>query len=201
MDIQLLTDLLLDTNNDLRDIAKEMGVSLSEVREKIKDLGLDWIAKGKGVSRGQSMLLGLMRELFPGEDIVTEESIGHRLRLDVYCPAHKIAAEYHGRQHFQFVEHFHKDLAGFKEAQERDWQKAEICKEQGIALAVFTYKDVLSKQLVFDRLIQAMRETPYKKEESPSSYKGNPHYEKMMEYKREQDKKRYQKMKDYRRDS
>lgn len=195
-DDDLLTDLLIDTNLSVREIAKELGREQVDVTKRIRDLGLSWIRRKKGyISRGQGALMDIMQELLPGEDVVAEEPIGKRLRLDVYCPTYKLAAEYHGRQHFQFVPHFHGDKEGFLASQARDEEKIQICKDLGIALVIFRYCDRLTKETVFERMLEALRSTPYIEEEKQSKYKGNPYYEAMKRRNREYQKKRYQQMK------
>lgn len=195
-DDDMLTDLLIDTNLSVREIADELGREQVDVTKRIRDLGLSWIRRKKGyISRGQGALMDIMQELLPGEKIVSEEPIGKRLRLDVYCPSYKLAAEYHGRQHFQFVPHFHGTKEGFLAAQARDEEKIKICKDLGIALVVFRYCDRLTKETVFERMMDALRTTPYIEEEKESKYKGNPFYEAAKKRNREYRKELYHKMK------
>jgi hypothetical protein len=54
------------------------------------------------------------------------------LRADFFLPARKLVAEVHGRQHYEFVPHFHKDRLGFMRAQARDRQKREWCELNNI---------------------------------------------------------------------
>jgi len=67
---------------------------------------------------------------------------GHRLQLDFYIDELKIAAEVQGDQHYKFTPHFHGDLAGFEALQQRDRDKAFLCKKHGVELhEIFTYTD------------------------------------------------------------
>lgn len=194
-EIDLLTDFLFDSNLSNFDIARELSRPEAETAKMIRDLGLSWVRqkkKGRAVSRGQAALTTIMRKLLPGEEIVSEEPIGHRLRLDVYCPSYKLAAEYHGRQHFFYNAFFHGDKEGFRASQERDQRKEDLCKEMGIALVVFRYNDDLTEDTVYQRMLDAMRMTPYVKEEKPPTYAGDPYYEAMKEKQREYRKQQYQ---------
>lgn len=91
-----LIDLLFDSNLSLSEIAKQIGISYKELNKKISSLGLNWIKEQKKKSsRGQAALTHIIKKLLPGQKVVNEYHIGDRLKLDVYCPAYKIAAEFH----------------------------------------------------------------------------------------------------------
>jgi len=49
--------------------------------------------------------------------------------------------EFHGKQHFDFVLYWHKDLIGFAIQLERDQKKRDFAKEKGIPLIEITYKE------------------------------------------------------------
>lgn len=63
------------------------------------------------------------------------------LYVDFLIPNQRIAIEVHGRQHFEFVYHFHKTKANFFKAQARDRKKAEWLKLNDIDLIVLSDKD------------------------------------------------------------
>lgn len=192
----VLTDFVFDSNLSTREIAQEFDVSELIIKKRIRDLNLSWVRRKNGhLSRGQGALTTIMRKLLPNEKIVTEEPIGERLRLDVYCPAYKLAAEYHGRQHFQYVQFFHGDKEGFYDSQARDERKLEICKELGIILLVFRYTDVLTEDAVFQRMLDAIRDAPPIVKAEKKSIKGDPYYESWKQRQREYRKQSYRKMK------
>jgi hypothetical protein len=192
----ILVDLLFETNLSQKDIAKELGWTEYKVAARIRELGLQWVKrKNRKLSRGAASLLTIMQKLFPNEEVVVEYPVGERLRLDVYCPRYKVAAEYHGRQHFYYVEHYHGNLRGFEEAQERDQRKIELCQEQGISLISLRYNDELSEQTVFDRLMTSLQATPAVRTERVSAFKGNPYYEAQKQRQREWRRKQYREMK------
>jgi hypothetical protein len=160
-DLELLSDLLFETNYSLSQIADELGCSLGELNKKINSSGLSWIKdKRKKMSRGQTALTAIMQKLLPGEKIINEFHIGDKLKLDVYCPKYSLAAEYHGRQHFYYTSRFYDSKYDFEQAVIRDSKKADWCKENGIALLVFRYNDNLTEQSVFDRMLDAIRSNP-----------------------------------------
>ena len=67
------------------------------------------------------------------------------LELDGYCPEINIAFEFNGRQHVEYVEHFHISLEGFEQQKERDKRKQQICKDMVIFLCIishtYTYRE------------------------------------------------------------
>jgi len=157
-DIDFLIDLLMDSNMSIAQIAKELDVPVAEVNKKINNLGLNWLKDSrKKMSRGQTALTNIMKKLLPGEEVINEYHIGDRLKLDVYCPKYSIAAEYHGRQHFYYTSRFFESRYDFIEAQKRDEKKVQYCKDNGIALVVFRYNDSLTEQSVYDRILEAIR--------------------------------------------
>jgi hypothetical protein len=91
-----LIDLLFDSDLTISQIAKEINLSYNDLNKRISSLGLGWIKEQKKKSsRGQSALTHVMKKLLPGQKVVNEFHIGERLKLDVYCPSYKVAAEFH----------------------------------------------------------------------------------------------------------
>jgi hypothetical protein len=157
-DINFLTDLLFDTSLSISEIAKQLDVSIPEVNKKINSLGLSWLKNSrKKMSRGQTALTMIMQKLLPGEEIINEHHIGDKLKLDVFCPKYKIAAEYHGRQHFYYTSRFFESKYDFEQAQKRDEKKAQYCIDNGIALIVFRYNDLLTEQAFYDIMLTEIR--------------------------------------------
>lgn len=197
-DEEFLIDLLFETKMSLSEISRELSISVNELNKKINSMGLSWIKDHhKKMSRGQSALTSIMQKLLPGEKIVNEYHIGDRLKLDVFCPKYKIAAEYHGRQHFYYTQRFFDSKYEFEEAQKRDQKKLDLCKEQGITLIVFRYNDLLTEQSVYDRMIDAIRSSEYVPEEKKTkSIKDYPSYIRAKKNNSKKRKEYYKKMKD-----
>lgn len=57
-----------------------------------------------------------------------------KLELDIYIEDINTAIEIQGKQHYVFVEHFHKTYDGFKAQLKRDKEKRELCYGKGIKL-------------------------------------------------------------------
>jgi hypothetical protein len=205
-----LLDLLLETNMSIAEIAKELNISQAEVQRKQKDLGLGWIRRrDRKMSRGQGALTQIMQKLLPGTEIINEHHIGERLMLDVYCPKYKLAAEYHGRQHFEFIARFHDTYHDFERSKDRDERKIQLCQEHGITLVVFRYNDVLTEDLVFDRLLTAIRNDNNQVQIKPKiksklqtksqlTVKNNPYYEEAKQRRKDYERELRRKLKEER---
>ena len=72
-----------------------------------------------------------------------------------------------------------------------------MCKQQGIALVVFRYNDHLTEQSVFDRMLQAIKDSPFVKDQKTKNniYESD-FYKSMKKKKSEERKKIYRAIKD-----
>jgi len=194
---EFLTDLLLDSDLSLTQIAQELGITINVLNKSINRLGLSWAKdRHKKMSRGQAALTMIMKKLLPGEKIINEHHIGDKLKLDVYCPKYKLAAEYHGRQHFFYTQRFFESKYEFDEAQKRDQKKIEICRELGITVVVFRYNDMLTEESVYDRMLDAIRSSEFKPEKKiKKSVTNNPAYQEAKKRNSERKKQAYKKAK------
>lgn len=196
----IIKDLLFEGNLSIAAIGEQIGWNRAQTAKRIKQLGLDWVKrKDRKLSRGHAALTEIMQRLLPGETIVNEHHIGERLMLDIYCDKYRLGAEYHGRQHFFYSNLFHKSKEDFHAQQARDERKMLLCQEQGIALVVFRFNDELTDDAVFDRMIEAIKSTPYvEPEKKKNTFKGNHFYEKQKAKQREYRKQKYREYKDRR---
>lgn len=105
------------------------------------------------MSKPQQELYDIVCKLYGKSLVVSEYTLGDGTRIDVAVPFYRIALEYHGRQHFQFVEHFHKNEEEFIKAVARDVSKKTACLDAGWRFVEFSYKDILTEALVVDRII------------------------------------------------
>lgn len=197
-DIDFLVDLLFDTNLSISEIAKELDVNVNDINKKINSLGLNWLKTSRRkMSRGQTALTMILKKLIPGEEIVNEYHIGDKLKLDIYCPKYKIAIEFHGRQHFFYTGRFYESKYEFEEAKKRDEKKTKYCKDNGIALVVFRYNDALNESSVCDRILTAIRESPYHvHDDRKYSITGSDFYQLAKKKNSEYRKKMYKKIKE-----
>ena len=64
---------------------------------------------------------------------------GQHLELDCFNQELRLAVEYNGRQHYEFVPFFHRTIDDFRAMQERDAAKSELCRRYGVSLVVVPY--------------------------------------------------------------
>jgi len=87
----------------------------------------------------------IIKEVFPTTTVLEEVSIYIRPRevlfLDFYIPLHHLAVEVHGKQHFEFVPHFHVDRYGFAKHKKRDNEKLEWCQINNIRVIILSYNE------------------------------------------------------------
>lgn len=89
----------------------------------------------------------LLRKQFPYDTILEEVPLpgSHKpsrkstLYVDFLIPSHSLAVEVHGRQHFEFVVHFHGNRQGFQKSKARDRDKANWFINNNIELIVLSY--------------------------------------------------------------
>ena len=89
----------------------------------------------------------LLREQFPYDTILEEVPLpgSHKpsrkstLYVDFFIPSHSLAVEVQGRQHFEFVAHFHGDRQGFRKSKARDRDKANWLENNDIQLIALSY--------------------------------------------------------------
>jgi hypothetical protein len=111
-----------------------------------------------GKYKGQEQLTRILESIF-GMSAETEKTFpwlisprGARLRVDIYFTELNIAVEYHGKQHAEFPNAFHKTAEDFRYAAMCDAWKITTLRQHGIRVLEFTYKDKLTKQHVLNKL-------------------------------------------------
>lgn len=76
---------------------------------------------------------------------------GGQLSYDVFISEINVAIEYQGLQHFQPVDFFGGEESFLKQV-ERDREKRELSEKNGIKLVYITYDDVITKELIKERV-------------------------------------------------
>jgi very-short-patch-repair endonuclease len=77
------------------------------------------------------------------------------LQLDRYYPDLKLAFEYDGKQHDEYVKFIHKSKSNFDYYKVCDALKDKGCKQRGITLIRVDHKDKLNEQLVARKIKEA----------------------------------------------
>lgn len=116
------------------------------------------VMDGRG-SKHQRHLFLLLKEIYHKYSVVYElfiPSLGQR--FDLFVMELGLALEYDGEQHFKYIEHFHKDTAGYVASKVLDRTKAEFCTDNGIKM-VRLRGDVMNYST--ESLKDVIRKVPY----------------------------------------
>lgn len=101
--------------------------------------------KVKGESKGETLCREAAQRVFgkPFNKIrplfLKNDVTGKNLELDIYNEDLKLAIEFNGRQHYEYVPFFHKNYEDFLTQRYRDEMKKVKCKENGIRLIEIRY--------------------------------------------------------------
>lgn len=100
-------------------------------------------------SQSQFRLGELIRLVYGLNAMILEEFpvIGTRMSLDFYLPHHGIAFEFQGRQHTEYVHHFHRDQKTFDRQLARDREKRQWCILNDIDLVEVHDKNISTDDL------------------------------------------------------
>ncbi len=96
-------------------------------------------------SRSEILTRSILEELtglfFPSirPDFLKNPETNCNLELDGYCDDLKLAFEYQGKQHYEFIEHFHKSEEIFEYKQNLDRLKLKLCKMNEISVILIPY--------------------------------------------------------------
>ncbi|WP_215575299.1 zinc-ribbon domain-containing protein [Bacillus mycoides] len=77
--------------------------------------------------------------------------------LDGFNEEQKIAFEYHGVQHYEYIEFFHKEERQFKEQKQKDRMKRKMCKEKGIKLITVPYTVANNDELFVKFIVHSLK--------------------------------------------
>lgn len=113
---------------------------------------------GRG-SKDQRIIYEYLLELYPYQNVVYEYYIPSiNQRIDIFIPSLGIAVEYSGRQHSEYVEHFHRGMEGYLKGRELDRKKIDHLKEIGAKLIIIYYNNMVNSS---EELKTIIDNTPY----------------------------------------
>jgi len=75
------------------------------------------------------------------------------LSYDFYIEKYNLLIEFNGRQHYEFVSYFHKDLHDFHRQLHHDWLKRKYAREHNIELLVIPYWDFDNIEKILEQII------------------------------------------------
>jgi hypothetical protein len=94
-------------------------------------------------SAGHKRARELLEQLYPVDRRLEEVMLPgtNGLRADFLLPGRRLVIEVHGRQHYEYVSHFHRDRLGFLRHQQRDRDKREWCELNNILYIELPHDD------------------------------------------------------------
>ena len=109
--------------------------------------------KKRKVSKHHLRARELLSELFPFETILEELTLpGSKtairktvLYADFYIHSYRLMVEVHGKQHYSFTSHFHKDKKSFFQSKMRDRDKRKWCDKNSIVLVELPYNETTNE--------------------------------------------------------
>jgi hypothetical protein len=112
-----------------------------------------------GKSQWHTKARDLLVEKFPNYPLYEEVTLPgsstprrkSSLYLDFYVPQLELAVEVHGRQHYEYVAHFHKTRADFRKSLQRDRDKEEWCQINEISLIVLPWNQTQQWEQILDQ--------------------------------------------------
>lgn len=113
-------------------------------------------SKNKSENLVRKMFENMFQQDFPS----IKPTFLNRLELDGYCENLGLAFEYNGKQHYEYIPHFHRNGIGdLHKQQERDKLKHDLCKENNITLITipYTYDYTNEKELqnyIYDEVMK-----------------------------------------------
>lgn len=81
---------------------------------------------------------------------VSEKSVLYE--YDIYVPSRRLLIEFNGRQHYEFVPHFHKTMSNFKKQLRRDTIKKGLAFLNDYDLVIFRYDEPITKNFVLSKI-------------------------------------------------
>lgn len=105
---------------------------------------------------------GILNDMFPrlsAPRIIEEIYVnygGQKLFFDFYVKEIGVYVEVQGRQHSEFVKHFHGDKASFQAQKMRDNLKIQYVEENGQCLVRFNFNEKITKALVRKKISKVL---------------------------------------------
>ena len=105
------------------------------------------------MSKQSDQIYELMVSTFPHSSINKEHYVkfnGQQLFFDFYVKDYNLLFEIQGKQHSEYVSHFHGDRQGFLETKRRDNLKVQYCQEKNLDLILINYDEniITSDELI-----------------------------------------------------
>jgi very-short-patch-repair endonuclease len=115
----------------------------------------------KARSKLEESLDAALHELYPQERIARDMPVkvkGRVLYVDRVIRGPRIAIEIDGRQHSEYVAHFHRDADGYAEHKTRDRIKEQWLEDNGYSLVRFNYNEEVTAVILREKILKALQD-------------------------------------------
>lgn len=129
---------------------KKHGQFLQNAHEHLKGSGCPVCKASKGEAALENIFKKYNIKFQPQYTILNEEN---KYRYDFYLPEYNTIIEFHGQQHYEYKQHFHKTYEKFIKSQETDKYKIELANKNNIRLIEFHYKSLNLPKEKFEELV------------------------------------------------
>lgn len=140
-----IPDLAL--KNLLQNYHRQLNKKWAEIYENLIQNGRTnarWISEQKAFA--------IVKKYYPDAKFQYQPEYLYGQRLDIFIPSKKTAIEYQGKQHYEPVEYF-GGISGYESNRERDRRKKWRCRENGIRLFYWDYRQPLTEEYFLKELI------------------------------------------------
>jgi hypothetical protein len=139
--LYVFSDYLEDKKDEIQHLVKKVRSpkQLGQTDTESQSVQEPKESKGERASRAAAERIFGKSFIKVRPDFLRNVVTNHNLELDVYNEELKLAIEYSGRQHYEFVPFFHKNYEAFLNQKYRDEMKKNKCKDQGIQLIEIPY--------------------------------------------------------------
>jgi len=113
----------------------------------------EYVVSNKIIWKNQMLMIEYIKNIFKDEIVlINTRGILNGLELDCYIPRLKLAFEYNGKQHYEYVSIFHNSLDSLEEVKKRDRLKKKLCDNINIKLIIIDYNELLSEELIINKI-------------------------------------------------
>lgn len=110
-------------------------------------------------SKPEEQLDAALSVVFPNQKILHDMPIkvnGRTLYVDRVIKGSRLAIEIDGRQHLEFVAHFHGNADGFKSHKDRDAAKESWLHQNGYSLVRISHRETVTSEMLRIRVLEAL---------------------------------------------
>lgn len=134
----------VDSKTKVCIICHKHGEFWQRPNDHLNGVGCPYCSESHGEKRIRYILNDMGIEFKEQHMITLEKKLFSRnnIKVDFYIQKLNTIIEFNGRQHYQYIQFFHKSEDDFQKQVERDERLKEYCKDNGINLIVIKYSKI-----------------------------------------------------------